>query len=73
MPHVNQIFRFVVDSVSDNAAVNFGGAIITSSTANSKDVGGQTLIGDNAASPHTTDFTWNFANDPNIIDQPTQA
>lgn len=73
MPHVNQIFRFVVDSVSGNGAINFGGAIIAGSTANSKEVGGQSLIGDNAASPHTHDYVWNIANDPNAVDQPTQA
>lgn len=67
MPHVNNIFNIKVNNVSSNGSINFGNTIHKGHSANTKSVGGQTVIGD--ASP-SANFGKNLVSDPDLIDQP---
>lgn len=72
MTHVNNIFNIRINNISSNGSVNFGNVIIKNNTANSKAVGGQSVIGDSFASPANHNFNKNLMNDPDLIDQPTE-
>ncbi|WP_202078430.1 spore germination protein [Caldalkalibacillus salinus] len=67
MPHVNNIFNIKVNNVSSNGSINFGNTIHKGHKADSKSVGGQTVIGD--ASP-AANFDKNIVKDPDVLDQP---
>lgn len=70
MTHINNIFNIRVNNVSSNGSINFGNVIHKGHTANSKSVGGQTVIGDSLYSPANHNFNRNIANDPDVVDQP---
>ena len=70
MTHVNNIFNIRVNNVSSNGSVNFGNVILKGNSANSKAVGGQSVIGDLVNSPANHNFNKNLNNDPDVIDQP---
>jgi hypothetical protein len=67
MTHVNNIFNIKVNNVSSNGSINFGNVIHKGHKADSKAVGGQTVIGD--ASPSYM-IDKNAVVDPDITDQP---
>lgn len=67
MPHINNIFNFKVNNVSSNGSINFGNTIHKGHKADSKSVGGQTVIGD--ASPSCM-VDKNAVADPDFVDQP---
>jgi len=69
MAHINNIFNIRVNSVSSNGSINFGNVIIKGNTANSKSVGGQSVVGDMIRSSAYDYFNKNVLNDPDIIDQ----
>jgi hypothetical protein len=67
MTHINNIFNIKVNNVSSNGSINFGNVIHKGHAANSKSVGGQTVIGD--ASPSSM-IDKNAVADPDLVDQP---
>ncbi|EGL82725.1 Spore germination protein gerPA/gerPF [Caldalkalibacillus thermarum TA2.A1] len=67
--HINNIFGIRINNVSSNGSVNFGNVIHKGHSANSKSVGGQTVIGDAVNGP-ATNFDKNLVKDPDLIDQP---
>lgn len=69
MPHINNIFNFRVNNISSNGSINFGNTIHKGHKADSKSVGGQTVIGDSLNSP-STNIDKNIVSDPDLIDQP---
>ena len=69
MPHVNNIFNIRVNNVSSNGSVNFGNVIHKGHMANSKMVGGQTILGDTFNSPVIYSYNRNLLNDPDVNDQ----
>jgi hypothetical protein len=69
MPIINNIFRIKVNNVSSNGSINFGPTIHKGHKADSKSVGGQTVIGD--ASP-AENMEKNMVSDPDRIDQPSK-
>lgn len=69
MPHINNIFNFRVNNISSNGSINFGNTIHKGHKADSKSVGGQTVIGDSFNSP-STNIDKNIVSDPDLIDQP---
>jgi hypothetical protein len=73
MPHLNNIANIRINNVFANGNVNMGDALLEGTSANAEGVGGQSIIGDEFASPVTHDFILNFNNDPDIIDQPTKV
>lgn len=68
---VNNIFNVKIDNISSNGSVNFGNVIHKGHTANSKSVGGQTVIGDSLIRP-VTYFDKNLVGDPDFVDQPSK-
>jgi hypothetical protein len=62
--HVNII------SVSSNATLNMGSAIIKGCAANAEAVGGQTIVGNRLLSPLVNDKVFNLMIDPDAVDQP---
>jgi hypothetical protein len=69
MTHVNNIFGIRINNVSSNGSVNFGNVIHKGHSANSKSVGGQTIIGD-AFNSSANNFDKNLVSDPDLLDQP---
>lgn len=69
MSHINNIFNIRVNSVSSNGSINFGNVIIKGNSANSKSVGGQSVIGDMIRSAAYDYFNKSVMNDPDLIDQ----
>jgi len=69
MPHLNNIIHIRINAVSGNGVVNMGNAVLEGFSANAEGVGGQTIVGDEIASPATIDYSFNFFNDPDIVDQ----
>ncbi len=69
MALVNNIFNIRVNNVSSNGSVNFGNVIVKGNMANSKMIGGQTIVGDSFNSPSVYNFNRNIANDPDVNDQ----
>lgn len=67
--HLNNIYNIKLMVVSNNGSVNMGDAIIDGSDADSKDVGGQSFIGDRFLSIARHDGAVNVLNDPDIVDQ----
>ena len=51
MPHLNNICIFELIMYRVNGNVNMGNAILEGTSANSEGVGGQSIIGDEFASP----------------------
>lgn len=70
MPHMNNIGNIRINNVFSNGTVNMGSAIHKGLAANTEAVGGQTIIGDEYASPVTHNYNINLNNDPDLIDQP---
>ncbi len=69
LAHINNIFNIRINSVSSNGSVNFGNVILKGNSANAKEVGGQSIIGDTFASPANHNLVRNVMNDPDVIDQ----
>lgn len=66
MPNVFNIFNVRINQVATGGVVNFGDNLLRGNAANSKTVGGNSVIGD--ASPSVnTDF--NGVVDPDVSDQ----
>jgi hypothetical protein len=70
MPNIYNIFNIKINNVSSNGSVNFGNSILKGNSADSKSVGGNTVIGDASPSVNTDR---NVATDPDIIDQPNNT
>jgi len=68
LTHVNNIFGIRVNNVSSNGSINFGNVIHKGHSANSKSVGGQTVIGDAINSP-VNNVERNVVSDPDVVDQ----
>jgi hypothetical protein len=68
MAHINNIYGIRINNVSSNGSVNFGNVIHKGHSANSKSVGGQTVIGDSFNSSNNN-FEKNIVSDPDILDQ----
>lgn len=68
MPVVNNIFNIKILNISSGSSVNFGNNLLKGFTADSKSVGGSTVIGD-ASLSNSTEF--NNANDSDVFDQPS--
>lgn len=66
---INNIFGIRVNNVSSNGSINFGNVIHKGHSANSKSVGGQSVIGDSIGS-QANSFEKNLVSDPDLIDQP---
>ncbi len=71
MTPVNNIFNMKINNISSNGSVNFGNVIHKGHMANSKSVGGQTVIGDSVIRPITY-FDKNIVGDPDMVDQPSK-
>lgn len=69
MSHVNNIFNIKVNSISSNGSVNFGNTIHKAHKADSKSVGGQSIIGDATIA---SSMEKNLVSDPDLIDQSTK-
>jgi hypothetical protein len=69
MKPIRNIVNLKVNNVSSNGSINFGPTIHKGLNANSKEVGGQSVIGDG-------NFAWsnekNIISDPDIVDQPSK-
>ncbi|ANE45445.1 spore gernimation protein [Paenibacillus swuensis] len=70
MPNVFNIFNIKINNVSSNGSVNMGNTILRGNSADSKEVGGNSVIGD--ASP-AYQVDRNVVSDPDLIDQPTSS
>lgn len=69
LAHINNIFNIRINSVSSNGSVNFGNVILKGNSADSKTVGGQSVVGDTFASPANHNLVKNILTDPDAIDQ----
>jgi hypothetical protein len=67
MPNINNIFNIKVNNIANNGSINFGNTIHKGNSADSKSVGGNSVIGD--ASP-SSNMDRNVVFDPDFIDQP---
>jgi hypothetical protein len=65
--HANNIFNIKIDNISSNGNLNFGNVIQEGLLANSKSVGGQSVIGDLSPSGMVNG---NIVTDPDAVDQP---
>jgi hypothetical protein len=65
--HINNIFNIHIDNISSNGSLNFGNDILKGFKADSKSVGGQTIIGDFSPSGM---LNGNVVTDPDGVDQP---
>lgn len=73
MPHLNNIANIRINNVLAGGNVNMGDAIFEGSSANTEATGGQSILGDEYASPVNHNFELNYDNDADIIDQPTKV
>ncbi|WP_166246488.1 spore germination protein [Paenibacillus turpanensis] len=69
MSHINNIYNLRVNNVSSNGSINFGNVIHKGHNANSKSIGGQTIIGDSYYSPAISNYNRNYTVDPDMLDQ----
>lgn len=70
MPNIFNIVNVRINNVSNGGVVNFGDSELRGNSANSKSIGGNSIIGD-ATSSINADH--NITSDPDVIDQPTPS
>lgn len=69
MPNIFNIVNVRINNISNGGVANFGDALLSGNAANSKSVGGNTVIGDCTSSVNADN---NIASDPDVNDQNTQ-